>query len=154
MMDILGALTVVRQTLDITKELRNIDGKISDAEFKLKIADLMERVLEVQGALTDAQEREREMLKEIVVLKDKVSLRVALRYTNGLLYEINEAGENVGDPYCNLCHVRHDKLFRMRFLAAEPGFHERYSCDNCHLVVNTGPALPEPQLNRRKSWMS
>lgn len=154
MMDILGALTVVRQTLDITKDLRNIDLKISDAEFKLKIADLVERVLELRGALMDAQEREHGLRKEIVALKEIASLRAALRDTNGLLYEINAAGEKVGEPYCNLCFIKEEKQIRMRHHAAGLRIAAQYKCDNCKTSIITGPALPYPSPTPTgRSWM-
>ena len=150
-MDILGALTVVKQTLEITKDLRSIDGKISDAEFKLKIADLVERVLELREALMDAQEREYALRKEIAALKDKALLRGSLKDINGLLYEINEAQEKVGEPYCNLCFVKEDKQIRMRHHAAKQHSYAHYKCDNCKTVIVTGPALQSP--SRSGSWL-
>jgi hypothetical protein len=154
MMDILGALTVVKQTLDISKDLRSIDGKISDAEFKLKIADLVERVLELREALMDAQEREYNLRNEIAALKANASKRASLKDTNGLLYEINEAGEHIGEPFCNLCFAKEEKQIRMRHHAATQSTYACFRCDNCKTVVRTGPSLPrQTQSGRGDSWL-
>ena len=145
-MDILGALAVVKQTLDLTKDLRSIDGRISDAEFKLKIADLVERVLELREALQDAQERESDLRNKITDLQLKLNQRSNFKDENGQLFEIDEARKKVGEPYCNLCFVKEGKLLRMRHHSPKPGKSEHYMCDNCKTLIVTGPSLPHKDL--------
>lgn len=153
MIDILGALAVAKQVIDLSKELRNIDGKINESEFKYKISDLIDHVLEVRSALLDAQEREFSLKREITDLKEKAATRARMRDQNGLLYEVSEEGEKVGEPFCNLCFVKDEKLYRMRHHDAKPGTHSYFRCDNCKTSIVTGPVLPiqAPQRNR-SSW--
>ena len=102
----------------------------------------------------DAQEREYALQKEIATLKDRALLRATLRDTNGLLYEINAAGENIGEPYCNLCFVREDKQIRLRHHDAKQGVYAHYKCDNCKTMIITGPPLTMPMpIATSGSWM-
>lgn len=150
-MDILGALTVAKQVLDISKDLRNIDGRISDAEFKLKRADLVERVMELQEALQDAQARESDLRNTIIDLQLKLNQKSNHRDEKGLLYEIDSEGKNFGEPYCNLCFVREEKLFRMRHIPAKVNRSEHYTCDNCKTNIVVGLGLPpKPSTSFRK----
>ena len=124
-MDIMTGLSAISKTLEVTKELRNIDKEMDLAELKLRIADLTDGLLEAKQALIDAQERERELRAEIEELK------ATGRYEddNGLLYEIDNEGERAGLPYCNFCYVRTGKLFRVRRRIDDAGF--EFMCDNC-----------------------
>ena len=139
-MDIIGALSVAKQVLDISKDLRDIDVKVNDAEFKLRISDLVGHILTLREALMDAQLRESDLRKTIADLQIKLNQRASHRDTNGLLYEIDTEGKSVGEPYCNLCFVREDKLYRLTFVAYIPGTNgyfpmpperEHYYCRNC-----------------------
>lgn len=153
-MDILGALTVAKQVIDLSKEIRNLDGKINDSEFKYKISDLIEHVLEARSALLDAQEREIALKREIADLKEKAALVRRTTDHNGLLYEVSEAGEKVDDPFYNLCFVKDEKRYRIRHHEARQGNHSYFRCDNCKTVVATGPGLPTlPPVRTRNSWM-
>lgn len=141
-MDVMMGLSAIKQTLDITKELREIDGKINVAELKLRLSDIVERLLEAREALSDAKETERELRAEIRVLKAKLSAKPRLQDENGLLFELNDNGERIGEPYCNLCYVKEDRLYRLRHFEAKPGSYAHYHCDNCRTNVATGPSLP------------
>ena len=138
-MDLLTGLTAIKQTLDITKELRNIDGKINVAEFKLRLADMVGRLLEAQEALQDARERERDLQHEIRGLKEALIKRGKLIDENGFLFELDTDGAKVGQPFCNLCHVRENKQFRMRHFHANTSYGESYWCDNCKTRIEIGP---------------
>ena len=127
-MDIISGLAAIKQTLDITKDLRNIDARISDAEYKLRLADLVELLLEAREALQDAKERERLLNEEVAKLKGKLDRKPLLRDRDGLLFEINESGAQVGDPFCNQCFVKEDKLYRLQYGPHNFGSHK---CSNC-----------------------
>ncbi len=141
-MDIMSGLAAFTHILDITKELRGVDRRISDAEFKLRIADLVERVLEAREALLDAKERERELHEKIQALSSEINQRQHLIDENGCLYETDDNGNRRGEPYCNLCYVKETKLFRLRHLDPTQSTFAAYQCDNCNTYIKTGPALP------------
>lgn len=129
-MDIMSGLTAVSETLKITKELRSIENNIDKAELKLRLADLIDGLLEAKEALQDAKQREIDLLDEIKKMKEQFVDRSRYEDENGLLYKLNESNEREGEPFCNLCFVRESKLYRMRFRAAKRGTLPHYFCDN------------------------
>jgi len=151
-MDILMGISAIKQTLDITKDLREIDEKVVVAEFKLRLSDIVARLLEAQDALYDAKERERALRLEIERLKSELAKRPSLKDVNGLLYELDQSGGHVGEPFCNLCHVKEGLLLRLRHFEAKQGTYAHYHCDNCKTNIVTGPSLPIP-TRRGRSWM-
>lgn len=140
-MDLMMGLSAIKQTLEITKELRSIDDKIVVAEFKLRISEIVDRLLDAKQALLEAQERESELRKEASELRATYSFKAKLRDSNGLLYETDETGSQIGEPYCNLCSAKDEKLIRMRHHPAKVGYYAGYKCDNCKTFVATGLAL-------------
>ena len=152
-MDLMSGLSAIKQTLDITKELRSIDDKIVVAEFKLRISDIVDKLLDAKQALIEAQERESELRKEVSELRSAQVLKARLQDDNGLLFEVDETGEHMGQPYCNLCFVTQNSLIRLRHHAAKAGGDAHYQCDNCKTRITTGPALPFPTIPRRtRQW--
>jgi hypothetical protein len=141
-MDILTGLTAISQTLAITKDLREIDDKIVVAEFKLRIAEMVDRLLEAKQSLIEAQEREVSLRNEILKLKGNVAKRSTMTDENGIIYVVASDGTKIGEPYCNLCHVKEDKLYRMRRHLATVGQGSHFKCDNCRTTVVTGPPSP------------
>ena len=131
-MDIMTGLSAISQTLDITKELRQIDRELDKAELKLRLADLVDGLLEAKEALQDAKERERELRQEILELKEALADRGRFEDERGLLYRLDNEGRRDGEPYCNLCYVREDKLYRCIFDRYVAG--AGYYCKNCREV--------------------
>ena len=153
-MDLMTGLSVISKILEITKELRQIDDKIVVAEFKLRISDIVDKLLDAKAALQDAQAQELQLRAEISDLKAKAKNHAKLKDSNGLLFEIDEAGENIGEPFCNLCFAKEEKLIRMRRHDATTSDGSHFLCDNCKTQVTTGPKLPFPKLKRDSgSWM-
>jgi DNA repair ATPase RecN len=128
-MDLMTGLSAISQTLAITKDLRNIDEKINIADFKLRLADLVERLLEAKEALQDAKEHERRLLDQIDLLTKKLNRKATLQDEAGRLYEVDSEGKKFGEPYCNLCFVRDEKLYRLLPWREKDG--KSYRCGNC-----------------------
>ena len=151
-MDIMMGLSAIKQTLDITKDLRDIDDKINVADIKLRLSDIVERLLEAREALYDAKERERELLEKIVQLEAALNKKPRLQDERGLLYEIDESNARKGEPYCNQCYVKEDKLFRMLSTERATGF--GYVCSNCKTLIITQKKPPiQPRTPHGGSWM-
>lgn len=131
MIDIMGTLTIVKQTIDITKDLRNIDEKIDAATWKLKLNEIIEKLIETKDALVDAKERERELIQEIEKLKTALNRRGRLTDQDGLLYEASEDGKRSSDPFCNQCYVKEERMYRLLFGPFSGGSHR---CSNCNGV--------------------
>jgi hypothetical protein len=140
-LDLMTGLSAIQQTLAITKELRGIDDKVAVAEFKIRISEIVDKLLDAKTALVDAQEREIELRKQVQVLQQAALERGRFKDEGGLLFELDERGTKIGEPYCNLCFVREDKKYRLKFYPASPaissgGYYsppdrEHYYCPNC-----------------------
>ena len=153
-MDIIFGISAATEGLKLVNELRKIDKEVDKADLKIRLVEVVDKLVDAKQALVDAQEREASLRKEIAALKDKAAKRATLRDTNGLLFETNKAGENLGEPYCNLCYVKEDKQIRMRHFEAKAGAYAHYKCDNCKTFVVTGPALPRPaSRGDRAPWL-
>ena len=134
-MDIMMGLSAISQTLAITKELRSIDRELDVAELKLRLSDLVGGLLEAKEALQDAKEERRNLLEQIAELKTKLSDRGRLEDENGLLFTLNDNGSRVGEPFCNQCYVKEDKLFRLVYGPYAGGSH---LCNNYLGVFGKG----------------
>ena len=55
-MDIIGALTVTKSSIDILKSLRDIDRGVDEAEFKLKISEVISDLADARIALAETKE--------------------------------------------------------------------------------------------------
>ena len=130
-MDIISGISAATEALKLTKELREIGREIDKAEFKLRLVDLTDQLLSAKEALNDARERERQLLNEINELKTKIEFRSKLEDENGRLFELDDSGKRVGQPYCNLCYVREEKLYRLRHITRSDYDTDLYFCDNC-----------------------
>lgn len=141
MIDIMTGLSAISETIKITKELRNIDSKMDVAELKLRLSDLVDSLLSAREALQDAKENERILKVKIEELTQLLVLRGKYEDDDGCLYELDGNGKRIGVPYCNLCYVREDKLYRLKYIpiydGSDDGFvhiaadSEHYRCKNC-----------------------
>lgn len=138
-MDIIAGIGAATEGLKLVNELRKIDKDLDKAELKLRLVDLADKLLDAKQALQDAHENDLKRKREIAALTAKLKQRAEMKDANGLLYEVDGSGTNVGEPYCNLCFAREDKLIRMRFFPATTSYGNRYRCDNCKTLVETGP---------------
>jgi hypothetical protein len=146
-------LSVAKQAIDITKDLRNIDEKIDAAIWKLKLSDLVDKLIDTKDALIEAKDRERELLSQIDALEAKLTERGKYKDRDGLLWELDENQNEMGEPFCNHCYVKEDKRFRMRHNAAGVGLYAHYHCDNCKTNIRTGPSLPRPPSSKRARFI-
>lgn len=141
MIDIMTGLSAISETLKITKELRSIDNKIDVAELKLRLSDLIDSLLNAKEALQDAKENERSLKLDIEKLTGLLEERGKYEDENGCLYYLDDSGERDGEPFCNLCFVREEKFYRLKYIKAfagsDDGFismsadPEHYWCVNC-----------------------
>ena len=153
-MDIMTALSVASKTLEITRTLWNIDSEIDKAQLKLRLRDVIDGLVQTKEALHDAIDRERKLSEKIEALQEEIRFKGSVEDAGGLLSMLDHERRRNGEPYCNLCYVRDQKLYRMRHFEAKPGNSSSYRCDNCKINVITGPALPtESPSGDRNSWM-
>ena len=130
-MELMTAISAVSETLKITKELRQIDDKVAVAELKLRLVDIADGLLEAKEALQDAKERERQLHAEIDALKGQLSSKSRFEDEYGLLYQLDDQDERIGQPFYNKCFVKEERLFGLR---PTPANKNRLLCDNCNFI--------------------
>jgi len=126
-----------REALDGIEGSLKALGKLGELKHELKTVDLKDYILElrksllgVKEALLAAKSEQSELRSKIKALNAKLHLRAHLKDENGCLYEADDEGNRVGEPYCNLCYVREEKQFRLVHTVGEEGY--EYHCDNCN----------------------
>ena len=127
-MDILGGISAATEGLKLVNELRKIDKEVDKAELKLRLVEVADKLLDSKQALQQAQETEFELRRQITSLEKSIMQRATLRDRDGLLFEINAAENEVGEPFCNHRFVKEDKLFRLQYGPYHAGSHK---CSNC-----------------------
>jgi hypothetical protein len=130
-MDIIAGIGAATEGLKLIGELRRIDKEVDKAELKLRLVDLADKLLDAKQALQDAQEERRVLLEKITRLENDQQFKKRLQDEKGRLYVLNDDGVREGEPYCDLCYVKENKLFRMiRYKGNEYGA-ACYWCNNC-----------------------
>ena len=132
-MDLVGGLAAATEALKLVKELREVDKQLSEAELKLRLVDLADRLVDAKQALSDAKEEKTRLLEQIEKLKSKAKRERNLRDRDGLLFELDKQGNEVGEPYCNHCYVKEEKLFRLQRTSWNRA--SRYDCHNCRFMM-------------------
>lgn len=127
-MDLIGGIGAATEGLKLINELRKIDKEVDKAELKLRLVEVADKLLDSKQALQDAQEREFGLQKVIADLEAKLSDRGRFRDMNGFLFQIDENGKDVGEPFCNHCYVKEEKLYRLIDFPTMSGSHK---CNNC-----------------------
>ena len=72
-MDIMTGLSAVSTALQITKDLRDLDVSLSNAELKVKFAELYDSLADAKIALSDAKLKLKSRENEISELKLKIN---------------------------------------------------------------------------------
>jgi hypothetical protein len=104
-------ISTISQAIRLAQDLRSIDKELSQAEAKLKIADLTTALADVKIALTQARDDAAEQQAEINRLK---SLHKRLSddtvEINGRRYRKSADGKPLGHSFCAVCLEKDGRL--------------------------------------------
>lgn len=132
--EVAGAVTAA---LGITKDLINVNKLASDAEFKLKIAELNTSLAAAQNGLVDVQRTIGERDKEIAALKASFAFKETLIEVRGFKYK-EKGGKPVGGAFCPRCELE-DGRFMPLTMSAKPG--RIFVCPRCKSEYSHGPTF-------------
>lgn len=105
-MDIPTTLTSIATAVGILKQLNEIDAKVDEASFKMKIADISSLLADTKLRLIDAAEELREKDTEIKNLKQLLAFKAEHTVrARGFTYECDEGGTPKGVPFCPACEA-------------------------------------------------
>jgi hypothetical protein len=113
------ALSTASQAIKFVNELRAIDKEVSQAELKLKIADLTGTLADLKVILTEAKGDAAEKDAEITRLK-ALQRRVTEETVelHGYRYRKrkDEKGPAAGNPFCDVCFQKEGLLIETSFV--------------------------------------
>lgn len=136
-MDIIGAISIAGQALDIVKKLRELDGDLKASEAKLQLADLYGKLADVKIALADAQTEISGKTAEIAKLKEVNEGKLKTFTRNGYKFGIDENGHPLKKAFCPACIANGDQIM----ISGGLGDHDL--CPKCHGVyVASDVTLP------------
>ena len=102
-LDIPGALSGVSTALTIVKQLNDIDKKVDEAGFKLRIAEATAALAEAKLGLIDAQEEIKSKDREIAELKAGFKRKEETVERKGFRYRADKEGNPIGHAFCPVC---------------------------------------------------
>jgi hypothetical protein len=133
MIDWALALSTASQAIKFANDLRSIDKEVSQAELKLKVADLTSTLADLKMILTEARSDASEKDEEITRLK-KLQRRLADETVElyGYRYRKRTDGKPpgaAGNPMCDVCFQKDGLLIEAAFVHGT-GI-QQLRCPNC-----------------------
>lgn len=107
------AIDSLKVGTDIVRGVYAAQNALSEAELKLKMADLIVMLADARVALVSANDKVTESQAENETLRAMLETRAEVVQHLDAMYELNEHGEPTGSPYCIGCYESH---FRLRHL--------------------------------------
>ncbi len=98
-----SALTGISTALTIVKQLNDIDQKVDEASFKLKIAEISSAFAEAKLGLIDAQQELRQKETEIAALKSSLQRKDETVEHSGYRYRCDAEKQPIGTAFCPIC---------------------------------------------------
>lgn len=124
------AIDSLKVGTDIVRGVYAAQNAFSEAELKLKMADLIVMLADARVALVSANDRVTESQAENETLRAMLESQCEVVKYFDAYYVPNEEGKPAGDPYCMCCYER---VFRLRHLthAVNVGQMDQTHCPHC-----------------------
>lgn len=123
-----AAIASLKVGSEIVKGVMAAGQALSEADLKLKLADLMGVLAESKVAVIDANDRLAERDKEIDRLREALRNKDVVAKHLDAYYAKNENGKPAGDPYCMHCFEVDHRLIHL----IRPGRAEtKATCPHC-----------------------
>lgn len=123
--EVAGAVTAA---LNLAKDLFSFNKAYSEADLKLKIAELTTALAGAQIGLTEVQKEMQAKDKQIDDLKKSFALRTETVELHGYKYRKTDEGKPIGFAFCPRCEQNEGKMFQLTLLN-KPG--RPYGCPQC-----------------------
>lgn len=119
-----SALTSIKTATEIAKFLRDTDISLEKAEFKLKVADLVNSLADAKLQIADIKNIITEKDQLIKEVSEKLKIKGQVSY-EAPFYWLNDEGKKDG-PFCQKCYDTDQKLIRLQGSRID-----RWTCCNC-----------------------
>ncbi|MCH7421855.1 MULTISPECIES: hypothetical protein [Shewanella] len=130
-----AGLTSIKMALEITKELRNIDSSLKDAEVKLKLAELIEALSDAKILMSEMREENQELKLKIKKLENQLDQADEVIFEKGHYFLKSPREGLASGPFCAKCYSDTGKLIPESELPRT--FHDlgKYKCPKCGSVT-------------------
>ncbi len=153
-----GIGAAIKLAIDGAKALRDTAKAWDEADFKLRIADLINTLTDAREKISDLSDQLRDRDREIADLKRAASERAALEYEAPFYWRATDGGRD--GPFCQRCNDVDGKSVRL--IDVNQG---RWHCAGCKAVYagperaryvaeETAKLRSQREANRRNSWMA
>ena len=129
-MDIMLTISAITSALDIVKKVRDIDKNIDAAEYRSRIAEILDALTEAKLALIEAKSVIADKDEEIRTLKSTAQQTSSLVLHKGYYYKKNADGAPTGKPHCPVCLQKHKMIFQLEKDTNFPG--HPWICPSCN----------------------
>lgn len=104
-MDIIGGIAAASEAIEIARTMRNVQKAYDAVELKAQIVDLMDKLMDIKGALQDARDEKETLLAEVATLHDVAKRREETIIIQGfrMIASKKDPGEPQGFPFCLRC---------------------------------------------------
>ena len=129
----------VNAAIGIGRILRDTDKVWDQAEFKIKMSDLIEKLVDAKDHLQSNREENLNLREENLDLKKKLTLRDEVEFDGTKYWGKDKEGKKSG-PFCQKCKDVNEKLIRLQPDSNSGGSY--WTCFNCGGAYDVPPYAP------------
>ena len=126
-----GLVSSLTTAFDLCKRVREIAGKLSNAELKNTVGDLTLSLAELKIELAALQEENLKLKQQIRQGSEMTVLRSQLKLKDGAYHFQEVPADRPVGPYCTRCFDVDQKLVLLSELPSTFQAIARYRCNNC-----------------------
>jgi hypothetical protein len=143
-----SALTSIKTATEIAKFLRDTDISLEKAEFKLKVADLVNSLADAKLQIADIKNIVTEKDQFIKDLSEKLKIKGQVSY-EAPFYWLSDEGKKDG-PFCQKCYDTDQKLIRLQ--GQDNDIWHCFTCKNYFYGPNYRPYDPPTTQRPYGPW--
>lgn len=107
------AAQAVKAGADLLRGVMTAEKALSEAEWKLKLADAIGLLAEARMAIVDAGDKTSELEREIARLNESLVNREKVVRFNRMYYRVGSDGMPEGEAYCSHCFEAEGRLIHV-----------------------------------------
>lgn len=128
-----SALTGVKTATEIAKYVKDAGTAFDEADFKLKMAELLIALAESQSALAESTQSISEKEEEIKKLQDLLKFSSKIQRFNNAYFELDPDNKLIGDPYCQHCWEARQMAVHLTYVNRS-----EFKCPSCKNTYHAG----------------
>ncbi len=127
-------LGTINQAIGLGRILRDSEKAFDKAELRIKMSELIDRLVDAKEQLQTNREENIELRSEILNLKEQIGKRNDIVFEKNKYYLKKSDGAKDG-PYCQKCFDKDEKLIRLQ-KEEVPGYPSHWHCTTCNMTYD------------------